>query len=44
MFWIENIWTHNGFQSDSYAEACFFAQIDTDYVVVERMTMQHVIV
>lgn len=44
MYYIQNIWTHIGFDTDSYAEACFFAQFDMEYVVVERMTMQHVIV
>jgi len=43
MFWIENIWTHIGFQSDSYAEACFFAKFDTDYIVVERASMHYVV-
>ncbi len=43
MYWVENIWTHSGFHSDSYAEACFFAQFDMDYVVVDRMSMQHII-
>ncbi len=44
MFWIQNMWTHNGFNTDSYAEAFFFAQFDMEYVVVDRMTMRHVIV
>ena len=44
MFWIQNMWTNKSFNTDSYAEAYFFAQFDMEYVVVDRMTMQHVIV
>lgn len=41
---VENMWTHNQFETSSYFEAMFFANMPDEYVVVERVSMKHIMI